>query len=262
VNFVGQIGERVIAKWHRLRHLLATATAVVATVLHPSHWRNTVRDVLARQILFPGVDATRFVAVIAMMVGVSVVVQAQVWLGKVGKTDLLGPLLITVIVRELAPLLTNFVIIGRSGTAVATELGSMKVSGEVMVLDAQGLDPFQYLVVPRVLGMAVSVFCLTIIFVVVSLVGGYLVGLAVGATSMEPLRFADTVLAGLSQADVWSLLVKSLVPGLLTGSICCTEGLSVVSSITEVPQAATRAVVRSTTALFITSALVDVVTYL
>ncbi len=262
MNLVGQIGLRTIERWHRIRHLLAMVAAVLATVIRPARWRPTVRDVLARQILFTGVDATRFVAVIALLVGLSVVVQAQVWLTKVGQANLLGPLLITVIVRELAPLLTNFVIIGRSGTAVATELGSMKVSGEILVLDAQGLDPFQYLVVPRVLGMAVSVFCLTVIFVAVALVSGYVVGLAVGATNMSPLGFADTVLAGLSQADVWNLLIKSLGSGLLTGAICCTEGLSVGSSITEVPQAATRAVMRSITALFVTSALVSAITYL
>lgn len=262
MNFVSQTGARAIERAHRLLHLLALVAAVLGVAVRPRKWRLTVRDVLARQILFTGVDATRFVATIAFMVGVSVVVQAQMWLGKVGQTGLLGPLLITVIVRELGPLLTNFVVIGRSGTAIATELGSMRVNGEIRVLDAQGLDPFQYLVVPRVLGMAISVFCLSVIFVVVSLVSGYLVGLAVGATSMDPLSFNDTVLAGVSQADVWNFLIKSLVPGLLTGGICCTEGLSVNSSITEVPQAATRAVVRSITALFLTSALVSVVTYL
>jgi phospholipid/cholesterol/gamma-HCH transport system permease protein len=262
VNFVGKTGAQAIEQWQKLRYLLAVVAAVLSVAVRPSQWRRTVRDVLARQILFTGVDATRFVSLIALMVGLSVVVQAQVWLTKVGQVGLLGPLLITVIVREVGPLLTNFVVIGRSGTAIATELGNMKVFGEVHALDAQGLDPFLYLVVPRVLGMAISVFCLTVVFIVVSLVGGYLVGLAVGATNMEPMRFTETVLRGLQQADVWNLLIKSFVPGLLTGAICCTEGLSVTSSITEVPQAATRAVVRSTTALFVTSALVSVVTYL
>ena len=262
MNFIGKTGEKTLERWHRLLQLLALVAAVLSVAVRPSKWRRTVTNVLARQILFTGVDATRFVATIAMLVGISVVVQAQVLLTKVGQGGMLGPLLVAVIVRELAPLLTNFVVIGRSGTAIATELGSMQVNGEVRVLDALGLDPFRYLVVPRVLGMAISVFCLTVIFVVVSLTSGYLVGLGIGATAMDPLSFTDTVLAGLSQADVWNLLVKSFVPGLLTGGICCMEGFSATNSITEVPQAATRAVVRSTTALFVTSALVSVVTYL
>lgn len=261
VNFVAQTGARAIGRVRGLLYLLATAAGVAAAAAQPRHWRATVRDVLARQILFTGVDAVRFVSLIAFLVGVSVVAQAQLWLGRVGQSALLGPLLITVVVRELAPLLTNFVIIGRSGTAIATELGNMQIHGEVHVLDAQGLDPFLYLVLPRVVGMAVSVFCLTVLFSGVALAGGYLVGLLIGVTNMAPLQFADTVLAGVQQADVWNLLAKTLVPGLLTGSICCLEGLGVGGSVTEVPQAATRAVVRSTTALFLTSALVSVVTY-
>lgn len=262
MNFLAQTGARAIDRWRRLFYLIATAAGIAGAALRPRHWRPTVRNVLARQILFTGVDAAGFISVIAFMVGISVVVQAQLWLGKVGQNSLLGMLLVTVVFRELAPLLTNFVIIGRSGTAIATELGNMKISGEVRVLDAQGLDPFLYLVLPRVAGMALSIFCLTVIFIGVALVGGYLVGLLLGVTNMDPLQFADAVLAGLQHADVWSLLAKTLVPGLLTGSICCIEGLSVETSVTEVPQAATRAVTRSTTALFITSALVSVVTYL
>lgn len=230
--------------------------------LQPRHWRRPTRNVLARQILFTGVDAIGFVSLIAFMIGISVVVQAQMWTGRFGQSALLGPLLLTVIVRELAPLLTNFVIIGRSGTAVATELGNMKIHGEVRLLDAMGLDPFLYLVLPRTIAIAVSIFCLTVLFSLVALTGGYLVGALTGVTQATPLQFANTVLGALSQADVWNLLIKTLVPGLLTGAICSIEGLSVTDSVTEVPQAATRAVVRSTTALFVLSALVSVATYL
>ena len=167
-----------------------------------------------------------------------------------------------VIVRELGPLLVNFVVIGRSGTAIATELGNMKVSGEVRILDAQGLDPFTYLVLPRVLGVAVSVFCLTIIFIVVSFISGYLSGGLLGVNPGRPLFFFRSVFKAVSPSDVFNLLAKTIIPGILTGIICCMEGLSVSTSITEVPQATTRAVVRSVTALFIVSALVSVFTYI
>lgn len=256
------MGLRVIERWRGVRHLIAVAWTVVTVAARPRFWPPTVRNVLARQILFTGFDATRFISLIAFMVGISIVVQTQVWLTAVGQTQLLGPVLVAVVIREVGPLLTNFVVIGRSGTAIATELGNMKVNGEVHALDAQGIDPFIYLVVTRVLGVAISVFCLTVIFIVVSFVSGYLIGVLLGATAMEPMRFADTVFGALTQADVLNLLIKTLVPGLLTGSICCTEGLSVGTAVTDVPQAATRGVVRSATYLFITSALVSAVTYL
>jgi phospholipid/cholesterol/gamma-HCH transport system permease protein len=262
MSWVGNIGRATLDKAGNLRHLLAVAWTVLCVAAKPRYWRRTVRNVLARQILFTGYDATGFVSLIAFLVGISIVVQTQVWLTAVGQTQLLGSVLVTVIVREVGPLLTNFVVIGRSGTAIATELGNMKVNGEVHVLDSQGLDPFIYLVVTRSLGVAVSVFCLTIVFIVVSFASGYLSGILMGATSMAPMQFTDTVFRALSKADVFNVLVKTFIPGLFTGAICCSEGLSVGAAVTEVPQAATRGVVRSTGSLFITSAIVSLVTYL
>lgn len=262
MNPVGRLGVWAVAWLRGVTYLLAVAGTVLAVAVRPRYWPPAVRNVLARQILFTGYEATRFVSLIAFLVGVSIVVQTQVALVKFGQSGYLGPILVMVIIREVGPLLTNFVVIGRSGTAMATEMANMKVNGEIPVLDAQGLDPFLYLVVPRVLGAAISIFCLTIIFIVVSFVSGYLSGLLMGANTGDPAMFAHTVFGALTQADVLNLLIKSFVPGLLMGAICCTEGLGVKGAITEVPQAATRAVVRSTGALFITSALVSLVTYL
>ncbi len=262
MNTVARIGSYLISKWRYLRHLAAVTAAVLMLTFRGEVRRRTVRDVLARQILFTGFEAIRFISLLALLIGLSVVVQTQVWLTRVGQTELLGPVLVMVIVRELGPLLVNFIVIGRSGTAIAIELGNMNVSGEVRVLDSQGLDPLVYLVWPRVLGVAVSVFCLTIVFIVVSFISGYLSGLVMGANPASPGLFIESVFKAVQPADVFNLIAKTLVPGLLTGVICCTEGLSVQAAITEVPQASTRAVVRSVTALFLASALVSVFTYM
>lgn len=244
-----------------IRLLAVAGTALIAAV-QPRFWPTPVRNVLARQILFTGYEASRFISLIAFLVGVSVVVQTQVALSKFGQSGMIGPILVMVIIREIGPLLTNFVVIGRSGTAMTTELANMKVNGEVELLDAQGLDPFLYLVLPRALGAAISIFCLTIIFIAVSFISGFLMGILLGADTGNPLLFVRSVFGAITKADVLNLLIKSFVPGLLMGSICCSEGLGVKGVVTEVPQAATRAVVRSTAALFITSALVSLVTYL
>lgn len=262
MSWLGHIGASTLARGRGLVHLAAFSAAAVRLACRRDTWRRTVRNVLARQILFTGYDAVAFVSVIALMVGLSVVVQAQVWLTRMGQTELLGPILVMVIIREVGPLLANFIVIGRSGTAIATELGNMQVLGEVRVLDALGLDPFLYLVIPRVLGVALSVFCLTVVFVAVSFVSGYASALLVGANAGDPALFVNSVFRSIRPADVLNLLAKTLVPGLLTGAICCIEGCSVRVAITEVPQAASRAVVRSIATLFITSALISLVTYL
>ncbi|MBU0678157.1 MAG: ABC transporter permease [Verrucomicrobia bacterium] len=245
-----------------MARIAGVIVAAFSLAVRPRYWTPAVRNVFSRQVLFTGFEAIRFISLIALVVGVSIVVQVQVWVSKVGQSAWLGPILVAVIMRELGPLLTNFVIIGRSGSAVATELANMKVQGEIDVLDAQGLDPFVYLVLPRVMGMMVSVLCLTVVFIVVSFVSGFASGVVVGSNTGAPRMFIDSVLNAVQPRDIFSLLTKTLVPGVLTGAICCVEGLSVKGAVTEVPQATTRALVKSVGALFVTSGLVSLFTYL
>ena len=174
---------------------------------------------------------------------------------------MLGPILVTVIVRELGPLLVNFVIVGRSGTAIAVEMANMRVLGEIRVLDAQGLDPILYLAMPRVLGMMTAVFCLSIHFTVIALSSGFVVGTLAGIGGDQLAEFLNSVLKAVGPADVCNLLAKTLLTPMLTAVICVSEGVGIKGSITEVPQAATRAVVRSVTTLFVMSALISVLTY-
>lgn len=261
MNPLAAIGRFVFTQLAKVTYLAAVVAAVLFTCIRLRRWTPAVRNVLARQILFSGVDAISFISFIALLVGVSIVVQASIWLKTLGQTQLLGPILVTVVIRELGPLLANFVVIGRSGNAIAAELGNMKVNGEVHLLDSMGLDPFIYLVLPRVVGFAVSVFCLTILFFAVTLTSGYLLSL-LGKQPLPPMEFVDSIGESLRPSDAVLVLVKTLVPALLAGAICCTEGLAVQSAITEVPIATTRSLQRSVFALFLVSAAASFLSYL
>ncbi len=252
----------VARPWRYASLVASLVTSVLWLSIRPSTWRAAVRNVLARQILFTAVEAVLFISFVALLVGISVVVQAQVWLTRFGQRGLLGDVLVMVIVREAAPLLTNFVVIGRSGTAIATELATMKVSGQIQVLDSQGVEPFIYLAVPRVVGVMLSVFCLTFVFIVVSFASGYMTGLMLGADPDPPALFMRNVFRAMHTPAVVSVAAKTIIPGLATSAICCIEGLSVTSAMTEVPQAGTKALVRSVAALFLTSAVVSLLMYL
>ncbi|HMP73811.1 MAG TPA: ABC transporter permease [Kiritimatiellia bacterium] len=262
MRWIASIGKKTNDRLAAMGFVAGVVASVVGHAFRPSYWNRTVRNVFARQILFTGYEATRFISLIAVAVGVSIVVQTQVLLGALGQAGLLGPVLVAVLVRELGPLLTNFVVIGRSGTAIATEMANMRVHREIEVLDAQGIDPFLYLVVPRVLGAAVSIFCLTVIFLVVAILTGFFSGLLMGANTGSPLIFLESIIGALRPADVLGFFAKTLLPGLMMGTICCLEGLKIQGALTEVPQASTRAVVKSTIALFVTSAVVSILTYL
>jgi len=262
MNIVRTIGAGTRARWHVVREVAAVMFGSLLLVFRPIAWPRTVREQIGKQIMFTGYDALGLILLIAALAGISVVAQAQLWLGRFGQSEMLGPLLIAVIVREAGPLLVNFLVIGRSGTAIVTELATMRVHGQVHTLDAQGLDPMIFLVMPRVAGMAISILCLTVFFICFSLLSGFVVGLFLEAGTHDPTLFIQSILKPVRISDIVNLLAKTLLPGLLTGVICCMEGLTISGAATEVPQAATRAVVRSIAGLLIISAIVSVLTYL
>jgi phospholipid/cholesterol/gamma-HCH transport system permease protein len=136
----------------------------------------------------------------------------------------------------------------------------MKTAGEVRALDAQGIDPFDYLVVPRVLGMMVSTFALTIAFILVSLGSGYACARLAGVRVGGPLDFADNITRAIGPADLFNVVAKGTFPALIWGGICCVEGLS-VESPGEIPRAASRSLQRSVVALFVIFAAISVLTY-
>lgn len=262
MSFISRIGNAAISRMAYIIRLAAVCGAVISNAAQPSAWSRVTRSVFARQLLFTGVEAMGFISLIAIMAGISVVVQLQARLADFGQSDLFGSVLVIVIVREVAPLLVNFIIIGRSGAAIAVELANMRVLGEIATLEAQGLDPLRYLVMPRALAMMISIFCLTIFFVVIALAGGFLSGLFMNLSG-DPLKtYGDSVARAFHPGDAFNIMAKTLVPGLLTAVICAIEGLSARGAITEVPQSATRAVVKSVTSLFIISAIVTVLTYI
>jgi phospholipid/cholesterol/gamma-HCH transport system permease protein len=231
-----------------------------AVAVWPRFWLRTVRKAFARQVLAIGVEPLWFVGAVAVFVGISVVVQLTFWTGEAGQSQLLGPLLVAVVARELGPVLINLIVIVRSGSAMTTELGVLKINGEIRALEAQGGDPFLHLVVPRVLGMAVSTFCLTIVFILVAFASGYL--FAAWKGSGDLLLFADTVSGAVQLKDIFNILAKSILPALFASASCCIGGLGVGGSVAEIPQATQRALTRSVAGLFVISAAVSLLTYL
>ncbi len=249
----------------RLRTICMTAAVLwsaLRLMVSSKAWPRTVREQIGKQILFTGYDALGLTLFIAAVVGISVVAQGQVWLARLGQSEMLGPLLIAVIFREVAPLLVNFLVIARSGTAIVTELATMRVHGQIRAMDIQGVDPMIYLVISRITGMAVSILSLTIFFIATSLIVGFLFGLMLESGSRDAIAFIESVLKPIRFSDGTSLLAKTILPGLVTGIICCVEGLSIKGLATEVPQAATRAVVRSIAALLVITAVVSLLVYI
>ena len=262
MDAIARLGEMVWAQADEVRHAAALIGAVAWAVVQPRHWVRTARNALSQQIFVIGIEPLLFVCALAVFVGLAVVGQLAFWTGAAGQSQLLGPLLVSVVARELGPVLINIVVIVRSGSVMATELGIMKLDGRIREIEAQGRPPLAAFVVPRVVGAAVSTLCLTIVFILVAFASGYVFGAWLGTGSRDFWFFTDTVVHALRPHDVIGILAKSLLPALFTGVSCCIGGLGAGAALTDLPQATQQALTRSVAGLFVISAVVSLLTYL
>lgn len=230
--------------------------------LHPSRWNRAVRSVFVRQILFTAYEAVGAISLCALLVGLAVVLQASLIFYRLGQEAHLGRLLVTVILQEVGPLMVNLFVIARSGTAIASEIATMVLMGDTRVLESQGLDLTHYLLLPRCFGVAVSVFCLTILFVFISICSGGLAGAFFPVFGGQNMHFFQDVCSAVMPIDIISMVVKSLVPGFLTALICCRTGSSSTVAVTMIPIASAKGVVQSLTTLLIVSVIITVLTYM
>ena len=208
--------------------------------------------VLLNQIRFTALQAIGLVAFLAAILAFLVISQSIRQLGRFGALDNLGTIMVVAVIRELGPLLTALIVVSRSGTAIAAEMATNRVMGEVTALEAMGIDPYIYLVLPRMLGAIVSVATLMVVFDAVALVSGYV---AAATSGMAYSRYTGIVLKTLSAKDVWLTLAKGVFFGSAVAVFCSYHGLAVKAGPTEIPQAVTRGVVSTIVAIFILSAL-------
>jgi phospholipid/cholesterol/gamma-HCH transport system permease protein len=201
----------------------------ISVLLHGSNpitWRRTVREEFIEQCHRAGVKALPSITVTGALVGIAMVFQFVYWLSIFGQEDIVGTAIVLVVIREIAPLLVGLIVVGRSGIVMAVELGNMRSSGQTRVLKSQGIDPFLYLIVPRVLALSLCVFCLTITFIVVSLSAGYTMANVVGASNESPLQFINGVLGAMGPSDYVLIPVKTILIGFFIGLVTCTTPLA------------------------------------
>lgn len=200
-----------------------------------------IRSVFYKQIYFTGIESLSKVAIIGTLIGIVIITQVTNIVGL--NAVLIGKILTWTVVRELGPLFAAIIIIARSGTAIASELGSMKVNREIDSLRIMGINPMDYLIVPRIAGITISVFMLAFYFQIFAILGGAMfTSLLFGIPFLEYLK---GIFSALNLFEIIVSLLKSLIFGLLISTVSCYQGFSVQASITEIPQATIRAVMQS-----------------
>lgn len=251
------IGKKIISFFRYIIDLLILLyqSFKVLFVERKTGKRETFKVIL-NQIIFTGVDALLIVSRISLLLGIVVTVLIVTQLSKVGISEFMGKILIIVIIRELGPLITAFVVTGRSGSAIATELGSMKVSQEIEALEVMGINPLKFIVAPRVIGSLIATVCLSIYFNILAIIGGF-IGTRL-KLKMSFYLYLQRISEEIAFYDIFISLLKSMVFGITISLISCYHGLGVKHSSTEVPQATTLAIVNSITFCFAFNTLTTV----
>jgi phospholipid/cholesterol/gamma-HCH transport system permease protein len=204
---------------------------------------------IINQISQIGVNSTLVIALIGLFTGAVLAVQAEYTLTKFGATAFTGSAIALSLIRELGPVLTALMVIGRAGSAMTAELGIMKISEQIDALRSMAVDPNRYLMAPRIIASTISVPFLTAIFIVVGIFGGFLV--SVGLLDLNSGTFWSQMNAAVSDVDVYGGILKSVVFGFIFGWICAFKGSTCGFGALGVNRATTQAVVTASVAVLV-----------
>jgi len=244
-SWVGWVGQRTMRTPSGLRRRGRFGRLVLRTLIHtPSGQRRAVRERSREQLWQAGVRQLPMIGGIGLALGLLVVGQAVALLRQVSAQQYMGMVMVTVVIREMGPLLTAFLLAARVGTATVVELGALRMAGRVEPVERLGVGVLREWVTPRVRALAVASVCLTVYLMAVALASGYLVAFLQGV----PLRggvYCRQLADALHWMDFALVTVKTALFGLVIGVGSCYHGLERLARTEDISQATTRAVVES-----------------
>ena len=211
-----------------------------------------------REVSRAGLRLLPMVVFLSGALGFLVIGQTVSLLTKVGATEYLGMVMATAVVRELGPMLAAMLVLARVGTAHVIELGTARALGEVEALESLRIDPIHYLVAPRVAGMALGVFSLTVYFILGALLSGYLWAF-VQDIPLSPVEYVSQLAQALRWMDFVLLAAKTTLFGVVIATVTCYHGLAQPLGLDGLPGATVRAMTQSVVLCVLLDALFIVV---
>lgn len=222
--FLGFIGELALSAKKFIRHPLKL------------NWRTVLYYCDAC-----GSDAVPIMSLLGTLVGVILALQGIVQLSRYGVEGYIVNLVAAVMVTELAPLMTAIVLAGRSGSAFASEIGTMQANEEVDAIITMGLDPIGYLIIPKILALVIIMPCLTIFADVCGIIGGMLI--SINKLDLSTTEYFNRTLEVVEPIDLFQGLFKSMFFGFIVGAIGCMKGYYAERDSSGIGRSATSAVV-------------------
>lgn len=245
VSLIESVGSHVLNFFERWgRWWVFLWRVIVTSVLPPYRFH-----LILNQLLIIGVNSTLVIFLIAIFTGAVLAVQGDYTLSKFGATAYTGPAVALSLIRELGPVLTALMVIGRAGSAMTAELGIMRITEQVDALRSMAVDPIKYLMAPRFIAGIIAMPFLTAVFICVGILGGYLV--AVHLLGLSAGTFMSETVSAVELFDIYSGLIKALAFGLLFGWICCYRGYKCGFGAVGVNRATTQAVVTASVSVLV-----------
>lgn len=218
---------------------------------------NVIHPMIRREISRSGSRLLPMFLFVAVALGFLAIGQTVTVAARFDAFNYIGTVMVTVIVRELGPLLAAVLALARVGNANVIELGTARALGEVEALEASGIDPIHYLVAPRVIGMTLGVFSLTVYLILTALVSGYLF-VFLQNVPLTPSEYFSELAGSLTWLDFVLLALKSCMFGFFIGVVSCYHGLAQPLRLEEI----SRVAVRATSQGIIVCVLIDALYFL
>ncbi len=243
-NPIAVIGSIAINLWKETIGVLALFFNTFWWILiGPFKAKAASRKSIFQQMVFAGVQSLVIVFFISLFTGIVIAMQSAYQLKQLGAVIYVAPMVSISMARELGPVFTALIVAGRVGSAIAAELGTMKVSEQIEALETLALDPVRFLVVPRFLALVVMLPCLTMISDFIGILGGLIVG--VFNLQINPYRYLTFSFDLMTWKDVWTGLFKSLSFAGIISMISCYIGLGTKGGAEGVGKSTTTSVVVS-----------------
>jgi phospholipid/cholesterol/gamma-HCH transport system permease protein len=211
------IGEAVIG-WI---NVLGTATVFLFMALVKTFRPKQLSKVI-QQIYYIGARSTTIIMLVSLFTGMVLGLQSYHALIKFGAVGGLGALVSLSLIRELGPVLTAIMITARAGSAITAEIGIQRISEQVDALHTMRIDPFRYLISPRITAAIISFPLLTALFDFIGIIGGYVSGVAL--LGLNAGVYSHSIQSNVDMKDLTDGLIKAIVFAVIVATVCCYQG--------------------------------------
>jgi len=256
-QLTGRIGRKTLKFVDHILSLFAFTYRILILIFkRPEPGRVLVRRITLEQIYFTCVESLPIIIPVALLTGCILIIQFSKLSGQydLGKTTVL------LIVRELGPIITAFLVILRSATAVTIEMGYMNTLHEIEAIEMAGMDPMLIICLPRLVGITLAVLCLFIVFDLVSILGGYVL---IWTFTYIPIdNFHTQIAKSISGTDISVGIVKAICFGIIITVTSLTHGFKIKKQVTDIPVGTSRSALESVFYCLVSNIIISIIFYM